>query len=118
MAVHINHSVLRYLFNKKDSKARLIRWVLLLQEFDLEIVDRKGSENQVANHLSRLSIEAQHDGDLPIHETFPDKQLFSLSHFETLWYADVVNYLVSETISEDLNYHQRKKFLHDVKFHH
>ena len=117
MVVYIDHSALRYLFSKKDSKARLIRWVLLLQEFDLEIVDRKGSENQVADHLSRLSTEAHHDRDLPIHETFPDEQLFLVSHSETPWYADIVNYLVSGIISEDLSYHQRKKFLHDVKFY-
>ncbi|XP_070029147.1 uncharacterized protein [Nicotiana sylvestris] len=45
---------LMYLIAKKESKPYLIRWVLLLQEFDLEIRDRKGIDNQVADHLSRL----------------------------------------------------------------
>ncbi|XP_075091695.1 uncharacterized protein LOC142171883 [Nicotiana tabacum] len=52
--VHTDHSTLKYLLSKKESKPRLMRWVLLLQEFDLEIMDRKGIENQVADHLSGL----------------------------------------------------------------
>lgn len=49
--VYTDHAAIKYLFNKKDSKPRLIRWVLLLQEFDLEIKYRKDSENQIANHF-------------------------------------------------------------------
>ncbi|KAI3707463.1 hypothetical protein L6452_26005 [Arctium lappa] len=52
--IHTDHSAIKYLFNKADAKPRLIRWVLLLQEFDVEIVDRKGTVNQVADHLSRI----------------------------------------------------------------
>ncbi|GJX52062.1 reverse transcriptase domain-containing protein [Tanacetum coccineum] len=49
-----HHSALKYLFNKKDAKARLLRWVLLLQEFDFKVIDTKGAENYAADHLSRL----------------------------------------------------------------
>ena len=59
--VHTDHSALRYLMAKKDVKPRLIRWVLLMQEFDFEVLDRKGTENQVADHLSRLEDEAMRE---------------------------------------------------------
>ena len=52
--VHTDHSALRYLIVKKGDKPRLIRWVLLLQEFEFEVRYGKGTENQVANHFSRL----------------------------------------------------------------
>ena len=89
--MYTDHAALKYLLTKQDSKPRLIRWVLLLQEFDIEIRDRRGTENQVANHLSR--IEPVAGASLPpteISETFLDEQLFAIQ--EAPWFADIANY--------------------------
>ena len=57
MIIYTNHATLKYLLTKKDAKPRLIRWILLLLEFNLEIKDKKGVENSVADHLSRMQFE-------------------------------------------------------------
>nr|GEV80398.1 reverse transcriptase domain-containing protein [Tanacetum cinerariifolium] len=70
--VHTDHSALKYLFAKKDAKARLLRWVLLLQEFDFKVLDTKGAENLTADHLSRLENPYENVLDpKEINETFP-----------------------------------------------
>ncbi|RVW12852.1 Retrovirus-related Pol polyprotein from transposon 17.6 [Vitis vinifera] len=75
--VFTDHSALKYLLTKQDAKARLIRWILLLQEFDLQIRDKKGVENVVADHLSRLAI-AHNSHVLPINDDFPEESLMLL----------------------------------------
>ena len=72
-------------------KACLIRWILLLQEFDLRIKDKKGSNNLVADHFSRLTNASS--SDIPINDFFLDEQLFAI--LQSLWFADIVNGLVT-----------------------
>ena len=87
----------------------------------MEIKDRKGTENQVAYHLSRLEADASTLTKPDITETFPNEQLFMLQHAQMLpqsglpWYADFANYLVNGLLPPDLNHHQKKKFFHDVR---
>ncbi|CAN6697874.1 unnamed protein product [Malus baccata var. baccata] len=73
--VFTDHAALKYLFTKKEAKPRLIPWMLILQEFDIEIKDKKGSDNVVADHLSRLVREEE---PIPISEMFSDEQLLSI----------------------------------------
>ena len=87
--VHIDHSSIKYLMTKKDAKPRLIRWVLLLQEFDLEIKDKKGTENLVVDHLSWL--EGTRDA-VHVNDDFPDEQLLAIEDTKPVpWFADYVN---------------------------
>ena len=94
MIVYTDHSALKYLLAKKDAKPRLLQWILLLQEFDLEIKDKKGIENLVANHLSRMELQGTDDEQqFQIKEAFSDEHLMAIQVVP--WYADIVNYLVS-----------------------
>ncbi|XP_075521472.1 uncharacterized protein LOC142554688 [Primulina tabacum] len=76
--------------------------------------DKKGTENQVADHLSRLELEEKKE-ERVIQETFPDEQLFEVSSVLP-WFADIANFLSCGTLSPDLSYHQKKKFVHDINF--
>ena len=69
-----DHVAVRYLMSKQDAKPRLIRWILLLQDFDLTIKDKKGAENVVADYLSKLTYEIYTD-ITPINDSFPDEFL-------------------------------------------
>ncbi|KAK1680447.1 hypothetical protein QYE76_041295 [Lolium multiflorum] len=85
VTIHTDHAAIRYLMTKKDAKPRLIRWVLLLQEFDLHIIDRKGADNPVADNLSRLENIAY--DPVPVNDSFPNEQLavIKVSSRESPW---------------------------------
>ena len=101
--VYTDHAALKYLMAKKDAKPRLIRWILLLQEFDMEIRDKKGVENVVASHLSRLENSKEGlEKESSIKEEFPDEYLFSV-HI-TPWFADIANFLASDILPPNLSY--------------
>ena len=110
--VYSDHAAICYLMMKKEAKPRLIRWILLLSEFDLEVKDQRGIENCVADHLSRL---VHVEDELRLQETFPDKKLFSVS-VTLAWYANIVNYLVTNMLPPGLFKAQRDKIKSDAKY--
>ncbi|KAI3769952.1 hypothetical protein L6452_01068 [Arctium lappa] len=83
VTVFSNHATLKYLLKKRDAKTRLIRWILLLQEFNMEIRDENGAENLVEDHLSRLALDRRQS---PLIDEFPDEHLFSISE-EHPWFG-------------------------------
>ncbi|GKB22282.1 hypothetical protein Tco_0856205 [Tanacetum coccineum] len=115
----MDQSALKYLLAMQDAKPRLLRWILLLQEFDVIIRDKKRAENLAADHLSRL--ENPHQGDLEkkeITETFPLETLGMISSHNdssTLWFADIANYHAGNFIVKGMSSQQKKKFFKDIK---
>ena len=99
--MYTDHAALKYLLNKKDIKTRLIRWVLLLQEFDIEIKDKKGSENVVADHLSRLDLE--YEEDEPINELFLDEMLLAIQSLKAPWFIDIANFISTGKFPKEFN---------------
>ena len=97
---------------KKEAKAQLIRWIFLLQEFDLKIWDKWGIENVVADHLSRILntpiIQA------PINEDFPDEYILAI--FKEPWYTDIVNYLVTGQLPADWTKQDQCRFFAQVRY--
>ncbi|GJV55113.1 reverse transcriptase domain-containing protein [Tanacetum coccineum] len=117
--VYTDHSALKYLFNKKDAKARLLRWVLLLQEFDFSVIDTKGAKNYAADHLSRLENPYENVFDpKEINETFPLETLNTVTSHDdqnTPWFADIANYHAGNFLIKGMSTQQKRKFFKDVK---
>ena len=88
-----------------------------MQEFDFEVIDRKRTENQVVDHLSRLEDETMREsGDkIDIDDTFSDEHVLAASQDLIPWFADFANYLASDIVPSGLSFHQRKKFMYVVK---
>nr|GFA09767.1 reverse transcriptase domain-containing protein [Tanacetum cinerariifolium] len=117
--MHTDHSALKYLFAKKDAKARLLQWVILLQEFDFDVLDTKGAENLAADHLCRL--ENPYENMLEpkeINEKFPLETLSMVSFrgdSSAPWFADFANYHAGNFIVKGMTSQQKNKFFKDVK---
>nr|GEW71283.1 reverse transcriptase domain-containing protein [Tanacetum cinerariifolium] len=117
--VYMDHSALKYVLAKQDDKPRLLWWILLLQEFDVIIRDKKGAENLAADHFSRL--ENPHQDEIEkkeITKTYPLENLGMLSFHgdsSTSWFPDIANYQVRIFIVKGMSSQQRKKFFKDVK---
>ncbi|CAA7048893.1 unnamed protein product [Microthlaspi erraticum] len=103
--VHTDHAALRHIFAKKDTKPRLLRWILLLQEFDIEVVDKKGVENGVADHLSRMRVEDM----IPINDSMPEEQLMAIMILKEM------NFMVSGEVPSSFDAYKRKKFFKDAR---
>src|SRR4051812_3291918 len=115
VTIHTDHAAIKYLMNKKDAKPRLIRWVLLLQQFDLHIVDRKGAENHVADNLSRLGNIV--DDPIHVNDSFPNEQLAAIkvTSRDCPWYADYANFIVSKYLPPTFTAQQRRKFFYNLR---
>jgi len=84
--VHTDHAAIRYLMNKLDENAHIIRWFLLLQQFDLSILDKLGKENVVADFLSTINLPAGRKG--MVDDEMPDEHLFSILVLSP-WFANI-----------------------------
>jgi hypothetical protein len=100
--VHTDHSTIKYLVNKPVVNGRIIRWLLLLQEFDITILDKPGRENVVVYFLSRVPGDQE---DEPMDDSFPDEHLFVVSVI-TPWFANIANYLVSGRLPQHFSYRE------------
>nr|GEV71764.1 reverse transcriptase domain-containing protein [Tanacetum cinerariifolium] len=116
--VYTDHSALKHLFAKKDAKERLLRWILLLQEFNFKVIDTRGAENYAVDHLSRLENPYENVFDpKEINETFPLESLNLIAHQDpsTPWFADLANYHAGKFIIKGMTTQQKQKIFKDVR---
>ncbi|RDX87586.1 Tf2-6, partial [Mucuna pruriens] len=111
--IFTDHAALRFLLKKLDAKPRLIRWMLLLQEFDIEIRDKRGAENLVVDHLSRIERESN---PMPIQDEFLDEQLLQVSKI-TPWFANICYYIVASKFPPKASRLYKEKLESDAKYY-
>jgi hypothetical protein len=105
--IHTDHSTIRYLMNKPITNGRVTRWLLLLQEFNITILDRPGKENVVADFLSRIHNEGEL---IHFNDNFPDEHLFAIST-KSPWFADIANYLATGKLPQHLSTKEKQKII-------
>ncbi|RDY07674.1 Retrovirus-related Pol polyprotein from transposon opus, partial [Mucuna pruriens] len=113
IVVFSDHAALKYLLKKPNAKPRLIRWMLLLQEFNVEIRDKKGAKNDIVDHLSRLERKAEL---IPIQDKFLDEQISQMTHASP-WYANICNYLVASTYPIGASKAVKERLESDAKYY-
>ena len=108
--VYIDHAALKYLLTKKEAKPQLNCWILLLQEFDLETRDKKGTHNYVDDHLSRMQVKGS---DLTIDDYLQADTLLKVTTTSP-WYVNLVHFIVTSYIPLGVD---KKKLIHLSRFH-
>eukprot|EP00253_Pinus_taeda_P034739 PITA_34739 len=107
--VHTNDSTIRYLMNKPITNGRVTRWLLILQEFNINVLDRPGKQNTVADFLSRIQNIKE---DSPVEDKFLDEYLFVVTT-QTPWFADVANYLVTWKLPSHLFAREKRRIIQE-----
>jgi hypothetical protein len=111
--IYSDHTALRHLLAKKETKPQLIQLILFLKEFDIEIRDKKGTENVVPDHLSRILFETPHP--IIVHDSFLEEQLFEITSREPPWYADIANYVAIDRSPSHWSKQDKDRFFKQVK---
>jgi hypothetical protein len=105
--VHTYHSDIIFLMNKPITNGRVTRWILLLQELNITVLDQPQKENLVADFLSHIKHE---DDDIHVDDSFPDEHLFSLS-INTPWFSNMVNYLDTRKLPSHFSPHKKHRII-------
>jgi hypothetical protein len=111
--VYTDHAAIKYLLAKKDAQPRMIHWILLLQEFDVEVCDKKGVENVVTDHLSRTN-HGQDDKE-PIEDKIRDDHLYRVLDKDT-WMIDIIRAIQRMTLDHLDKNTQRRIFSESRKY--
>lgn len=105
--MHTYHSAIKYLMNKPLTSGRVTRWLLLLQEFNITIVDRPVKSNVVSYYLSRLNNPGE---AIPVDDDFPNEHLFAVST-ESPWFTDIAYYLVTGKTPPHLSAREKQSII-------
>jgi hypothetical protein len=105
--LHTDHVAIKYLMNKPITNGRVTRWFLLLQEFDITILDKPGKDNVVVDFLSRI---ISNENEPPVEDFFPDEHLFAVST-NSPWFADIANFLAAGKLLHHLTPKERQSIV-------
>jgi hypothetical protein len=108
--LHTDHVVIKYLMNKPITNSRVTRWLLLLQEYDITILNKLGKDNVVVDFLSRLT---SNENVPPVEDLFPDEHLFVIST-NSPWFTNIANYLDAGTLPHHLSPKERHNIIKHI----